>query len=147
MKKSLLIIIVVIILFFILIRIFSIKPELILFNRAQVLFLDDSSFFEEAITIAACPTFHYMLEKMVNNQEIITIKTQSTAESLKLLEKEKVNLIISGRALKPEEPDFSFKIIGPGYDFLFQEEILILEKEMNLVPFYTKLSLNLIYEQ
>ncbi len=93
---------------------------------------------EPTITIAACPTFHYMLEKLGDDFKII--KTGSTSESLTMLDNNEVDLVISGRFLKPNEPNFLFKEMGPGYDFLFIKEVIITEEEMAFIPFYTNLS-------
>ncbi len=95
---------------------------------------------KEPLRAAACPTFYYMLEKL-EKQRIEIFPTQSTSESLALLEKKEVDFIISGRRLKEKEPDYYFKIIGPGYDFLFQEEIIISKDQIPEIPFYTDLSL------
>jgi len=95
--------------------------------------------------VAACPTFYYMLEKL-EKEGIETIRTESTGESLRLLEEKEVDLVISGRGLKKGEPNFLFEKIGPGYDFFFQKELVIFEKEMEFVPFYTNLSKEKIRE-
>jgi hypothetical protein len=94
---------------------------------------------ENKVTVAGCPTFYYMLDKLSNN-EIDVIKTNSTAESLYYLQKGKVDLIISGRNLRPDEPKFSFEIIGPGYSFISEKELLIFDKEMSNYDFFTDLS-------
>ncbi len=99
----------------------------------------------ETIKIAACPTFYYLLAEIESDQ-IQTIKTQSTAESINLLEEEEVDLIISGRPLKEQEPDFLFTIIGPGYDFLFEKELFMKEEQMQDIIFYTNLSIDKISE-
>ncbi len=99
----------------------------------------DEFFDQEAIWLAVCPTFYYMIEKIPADKKIIVKKTGSTGDSLKLLEQGKVDLIVSGRPLKKEETGFLSKKIGPGYDFIFSQEIVILEREMNLFTFYTDL--------
>ncbi len=109
-------------------------------NEAETLQKDESE-----IIVAACPTFHYMLEKIESNK-VKVIKTESTGESLSLLDQEMVDLVISGRALKSTEPKFSFKKIGHGYDFIFSKEVFILEEEMQFIPFYTDLPLENIIE-
>ena len=136
----------IIFLVFILIAVFILTINFLNKNKADylggsVFIFEEKDFFSsEKIIVAACPTFHYMLQKMEENKNIETIKTQSTKESLDLLSRKKVDLVISGRALKSEEPDFLFEVIGPGYDFIFKEEIAILEKEMDFISFYTDLS-------
>lgn len=93
----------------------------------------------QTITVAACPTFYYLLEKLKNNN-INIVETNSTAESLYFLQKNKTDLIIAGRKLKPEEPQFLSEIIGSGYSFISDKELLIQEKEMGNYNFFTDLS-------
>ncbi len=95
---------------------------------------------EKTPTVAACPTFHYLLEELKDISEVNTVKSDSTGESLKMIENGEVDMIISGRALKEEEPRLLSQKIGDGYDFIFAEEVIILEEEMGFIPFYTDLS-------
>lgn len=139
-KKKLIIVLGVIFIFIFVAGIVLQKNET---ENSENLIASEKKYF---LTVAACPTFHYMLEKIENNEEIKIIKTQSTAESLDLLRERTIDLIISGRALKSTEPKLSFKKIGSGYDFIFNEEIFILEEEMRFIPFYTNLSLEKIIE-
>ncbi len=99
---------------------------------------------EKVFSVAACPTFHSKVDELKKSKKINIIKTNSTAESLKLIGSKEVDLIISGRALKKEEPKLLFEKIGPGYDFIFDKELVIFEKEMQFVPFYTDLNLEKI---
>jgi len=101
---------------------------------------------EEKLIVAGCPTFHYMLEELESSQKADVIMTDSTAESLRLIEKGAVDLIISGRALKEREPRLISEKIGAGYDFIFREEVVVLEEEMRFIPFYTDLNLEKIME-
>lgn len=94
------------------------------------------------ISVAACPTFHYMLEKLEKREDINIIKTESTAESLFLMNQGIADITISGRALKEEEPKLFFEKLGQGYDFIFKEEIILFEHEMNSIDFYTDLPLD-----
>ena len=87
---------------------------------------------EDLSVIAACPTFHYLLEEN-------DIRSRSTAESISYFLEGEVDAFISGRMLKPGEPDLSYEIIGPGYSFIFYKELVILEKEMGNYLFYTDL--------
>ncbi len=89
---------------------------------------------EDDLTVAACPTFHYLLDDFDNY-----VKTNSTAESISLFLNGEVDAFISGRALKPSEPDIPFEVIGSGYSFLYQVGGAILEREMNHYQFYTDL--------
>ncbi len=93
----------------------------------------------ESLRIASCPSFHHLLEKLTEEDNITTIKTGSTGESLKLLENKEVDFVISGRALKKNEPKVNYKILGHGYDFLFEQEIIVMEDEIPFVKFYTDL--------
>ncbi len=121
------------------------KKTFIIIIILIILFLIGFNLKAEIIKIAACPTFHYLLEE-IDSDRIETIKTKSTAESIALLKEKEVDLIISGRALKEEEPDFLYKIIGPGYDFLFEQELFMTEKQMKDIIFYTDLSIENILE-
>ncbi len=96
---------------------------------------------EENITVASCPTFYYMLEKLDGVDWIKTVKTESTAESINLYEKREIDIIISGRPLKKSEPALVSEKVGKGYDFLYKEDLPMWEKEMELLTFYTNLSL------
>lgn len=90
---------------------------------------------DKRVTVAACPTFH----DLSYGPSVDLIRTASTAESLKLLETKKTDLVVSGRALKVGEPDLLFKVIGPGYDMIFIEEAVIWEWEIPHIRFYTNL--------
>ncbi len=98
------------------------------------------------VVVAACPTFHYMLDKIEEEQKATIIRVANTAEGMGLLIDEKTDILISGRALMPEEPDYSFRVVGPGYDFIYKNEIIISEQEMMFVPFYTDLDSEKIIE-
>ncbi len=97
----------------------------------------------EELKIAACPTFYYMLNDL-EDEGMTTVKTSSTAESIALLSDGKVDFFISGRAPMPGEPDFFYEVIGPGFSFIYKDEIFIFEEEMSHVPFYTDLSVEKI---
>jgi len=40
---------------------------------------------EKKVTIAACPTLHYLLEALKDNDKAYTVKSGSTEESLKMI--------------------------------------------------------------
>ncbi len=105
-----------------------------------VLIFDNKNSNADLISVAVCPTFYYMAEKLENIDNINIIKTGSTGESLQLLKNKKANFVISGRALKESEPDFLFNIIGSGYDFLFHKEIMIYDTDMHNIVFYTDIN-------
>jgi len=94
---------------------------------------------KQKMTAAACPTFYYLLDEL-KEMGFKTIKVNSTAESLYYLQGGGADLVISGRMLKPEEPRFSFEVIGPGYSFLAKKEIAVLEEEMAEHQFFTDLA-------
>ncbi len=129
MKKKLIIIFVVIVAFF---GIYAVLSD----SESPVSSVSSN----QELKVAACPTFYYMLEKL-EEEGIIAIRTESSAENFQLLEEGKADIVISGRALKKgdiERFDYLlFDIIGPGYALHFKEEIMILEEEMQFVPFYS----------
>ncbi len=92
---------------------------------------------EETLIIAACPTFHYILDEI----DLKGIRTESTAKSLELLENGNVDLVISGRPLKIDEADFFFEIVGSGYDFVSVNGMIINESEMSSMIFYTDMDI------
>ncbi len=93
---------------------------------------------KETIYIATCPTF-YHIENLLKESDINIVKTNSTLESINLLERGFVDFVISGRALKKEEPNLLFEILGAGYDFIYKDEIVIYQKDMENFIFYTNL--------
>ncbi len=102
---------------------------------ANIFFIDK----KEDITVASCPTFYYMLEKIEYLEPVKIIKTTSTAESIMLYKEGEVDIVISGRPLKENEPNLVSEIIGKGYDFIYREEFPMWEEEMELISFYTNL--------
>jgi hypothetical protein len=105
----------------------------------EILGLEEAE--KEILSVAVCPSFYNLLS---GNGSIDIIKTDSTSESLELIEKGEVDAVISGRALKKEEPQLSYQIIGDGYDFLYKDEVIILEKEMEFIPFFTNIDVDKI---
>ncbi len=96
------------------------------------------STFEEKNKIAACPTYHYLEEKLPENFEIV--KTDSTSQSFNLLNKGKVDLVFSGRTLKPQDPSYDYEIIGEGYSFINKNGGIILERDLKNYTLYTDLN-------
>jgi hypothetical protein len=126
-------------------KIYNFLPTIDIFGTASVL-RRELEHPESPIVITACPTFYYMLEKIENEENIKIIKSQTTTESLYLLEKEEVDLVISGRALKQNEFNFLSKKIGHGYDFVSEKEMYIVENQMKDFIFYTNLNFEKIIE-
>jgi len=121
------------------------KPENFIVLPEENGFDSEDPFLKEKITVAICPTFHYMLDESEEINGIRVIETENTSQSIELLKRREVDLIISGRPLRDnEQEDFLFEIIGEGYDFIFKNEIVIGELEMPFVPFYTNLDLEKI---
>ncbi|GEM_PF-4522654 len=101
---------------------------------------------KEDIVVAACPTFHYMLEKLKDVENVRVVKTSSTGETLKMIDGEVADMGISGRPLKEGEPSLSYEVIGEGYDFIFLEEFVIREQNMSKLLFYTDIEKEKILE-
>ncbi len=110
-----------------------------IYSPATIHSIPETEILEEKITVATCPTFYYLFEGLEKNN-INVVKTNFTAESLHFLQKNEVDLIVTGRKLKPEEPQFLSEIIGFGYSFISDREFLIQEKEMGNYNFFTDLS-------
>ncbi len=100
---------------------------------------------EEEFKIAACPTYHYLEEKMPDNFKIL--KTGSTSQSFSLLNQEKVDFVFSGRTLAPQEPDYDYEVIGEGYSFISRRGGEILEKDLKKYTIYTDLNSTEIKEK
>lgn len=94
---------------------------------------------EKSMIVVACPTFHYMLEKLEDKSWVEVLETNSTLESLVLYEEGMADIIISSRALTENEPKLVSEKIGKGYDFLYKEDFPMWEEEMDLISFYTNL--------
>lgn len=94
----------------------------------------------DKVKIAVCPTYYY-LENILNENEYQIIKTTSTAESIELLKKEKVDLVFSGRTLKESEGDFNFLPINEaGYSFLSNNSFVISNEQFDDITFFTDLN-------
>ncbi len=98
---------------------------------------------EEKIKVAACPTCFEMVEGL-NTKKYEVIKTDSTAESLALLESQKVDMILAGRTLKPDEPQMEHLMIEDGYSFLSNEEVAIYIDQLKDYTVYTDLNVETV---
>lgn len=97
------------------------------------------SLVQEKIKIAVCPTYYELSDKLdINKYQII--KTNSTAQSVNLLNNNEVDIILSGRTLKPDEPQLNHLLIGDGYSFLSNQELTIYIDQLNQYNIYTDLS-------
>jgi hypothetical protein len=90
---------------------------------------------QENLSIAACPTFYYLLDEL-ESSGINVIRTNSTSESIYRLQNNQVDLIISGRKLRPEEPVLKYEVFGAGFSLLAEREIAIYENEMGGLSFF-----------
>lgn len=91
--------------------------------------------------IAVCPTFYKHLENI--DQDVFDIYfTNSSSESFYLLENNQVDLVLSGRTLKPGERSFLNKVLGDynnHYSFLSATEKTIYSDQLSFYNFYTDL--------
>ncbi len=94
----------------------------------------------EKIRIAACPTC-FEIAKNVNTDKYKIIKTSSTAESLALLQDKKVDMILAGRTLKPNEPQMDELLIKQGYSFLSDKEDVVYTDQLKDRIIYTDLDI------
>jgi len=95
--------------------------------------------------IAACPTY-YEIIKNLDSLYYEIILTNSTSESIKLLERGDVDVVFGGRTLRPEEPQLDYKIIKEGYSFLSDKEIMINENNLKNNKIFTDLDIEKIKE-
>ncbi len=72
---------------------------------------------QEKVKIAGCPSYH-QLAKNLDKSEYEFIPTVSTAESIKLLQNKQVDLVLAGRTLRPEEPEYDSLVVADGFSFL-----------------------------
>lgn len=94
---------------------------------------------QERIRIAVCPTY-FEVAKEINNKKYEVIKTASTVESLALLKDQKVDMILTGRTLKPHEPQMNGILLKEGYSFLSNKEIVIYINQLEDYGIYTDLN-------
>ena len=104
-------IIIFTVLFFLLLSVFMFLNKAEIGTESESLYRAETEMKKEkAVKIAACPTFHY-LKKDLEKQGAELIATESTADSLALLSGNYVDMVLAGRTLKPDEPDFNFVIL------------------------------------
>lgn len=88
------------------------------------------------VRIAACPTFWDVIYKM----DLLGRETQSTSESLHLLNHGYVDYVLAGRTPKPWEQYGDYKILWSGYSFLSKESQTISDEELQTIKFFTDLA-------
>lgn len=98
---------------------------------------------QEKITIAACPTCFALSEKLATEKYHV-IATETTAQSIALLESGQVDMIVAGRTLKPHEPQLDYMVIGEGYSFLSNQERVVYIDQLKNEPVYTDISPEII---
>ena len=97
-------------------------------------------------SVAACPTHHNLLSAL-DDSEFRAARTSSTGRSISLFKRGRVDFIISGRKLKPDEPDLESEKIAEGYSFLAKKSISITEDEMTDLQFFTDQDLENLISQ
>ncbi len=107
------------------------------FNEKESTQLTSHLLEQKRIRIAACPTYHDLSERL--NYDFI--KTESTQESLSLLRRGEVDMILSGRKLRPDEGNYDYEVLGEGYSFISNQGGNILESQLKNYTVYTDLDL------
>lgn len=90
---------------------------------------------QEPARIAACPTFWDTIYQM----DVLGRETQSTSESLHLLNRGYVDYVLAGRTPKPWEFQGNYIILWSGYSFLSKQSQTISDEELQTMKFYTDL--------
>lgn len=104
------------------------------------------SLMTEKVSIAACPTFHLLLDSLDDDKYQVR-PTGSTAQSLDFLASKQVDLVLSGRILKPNESDFKSLVVGESnFSFLSDQEIMIYQSQLEGYQIYTDLGRELVKE-
>lgn len=98
---------------------------------------------QKKIKVAACPTC-FGFTKNIDTEKYEIIKTASTAESLAMLQNQKVDMILAGRTLKPNEPQMDRLLIKEGYSFLSDKEYSIYIDQLKNQTIYTDLDIEVI---
>lgn len=123
--------------------IFVFVSSVLVFSKKDNANQPDFAYQKEKVRIAVCPTC-YETARRLDAEEYQVILTASTAESLSLLKNNQVDMILSGRTLKPSEPDMNFILIEDGFSFLSSQEISISLGELNSYVVYTDLDSELL---
>lgn len=101
---------------------------------------------QEKIKIAACPTCYEMTNNL-DKSKYQVIATASTAESVDMLRNRQVDMILSGRTLKPHEPGADFLIIKEGFSFLSDKTERINSNDLQKYNIYTDLDDELLKDE
>lgn len=98
---------------------------------------------KEKIRIAVCSSCKKIADRLDPNRYEV-IYTQSTSQSVTFLQAGIVEMILSGRTLKPTEPSLYQLVLGEGYSFLSTEEFTVFENSLNEYSFFTDLDVEKI---
>ncbi len=88
--------------------------------------------------IATCPSCLDIANRLDSDRYEI-MATNSTAESIALIQSGRADAILSGRTLKPDEPLMDGHVIQDGYSFLSRQEMTVTDSELHAVTMYTDL--------
>jgi len=113
-----------------------------LFNKNNFYLSKDS--INNKIKIAVCPTYLYLIGDIYKSGNYKIIPAKTTAESIDLFQNKQVDIILSGRTLKPNEPKMKSLIIDQGYSFLAKMETTIYNENLDDITFYTDLDIKKI---
>ncbi len=86
--------------------------------------------------IAACPTFYYMLS-ILEDEKFEVYPTESTGQSIYGISTGQADAFISGRALRPDEPNLNREILGPGFSFISEDGKVVFLEDLDKHQFYT----------
>lgn len=89
------------------------------------------------IKITACPTYYYELLDQLDPKKYELFFSESTSRSIIFLKNNIVDVIISGRTLKPGEINAQSLVLGKGYSFLSNSEKTIFIEELKNYDIYT----------
>jgi len=95
---------------------------------------------KRVLRVAACPTYHGSISQL-DPKKYELFFSESTAQSINLLENDLVDIIVSGRTLKPNENIAYSLVLGKGYSFLSNSEHLLFINELKEYNVYTDLEI------
>lgn len=93
---------------------------------------------QKEIKVAACPTYSDKIKGTIPGKFKV-IETESTAESITLLESGQAEMALAGRTLKPNEPRMDHIVAGKGYSFLSANGGVVYKDELENRDIYTDL--------
>jgi hypothetical protein len=101
---------------------------------------------ERVRAIAVCPTFYTSVDNLGDGYTVV--RTESTAESLQLLDSGRVDFAIGGRMPLPEEENLEYMVLDDSerFSFLFKESVVVMEKNLRDMVVYTDQDVDLIRE-